>query len=240
MLLLARTEKPLHDLQARYPKQVRYLTGDVADYDSARRAVRLAVDEWGRVDGLVLNHGTLAPVARVADSSAEGWEKGFRVNFLSCVEFVRNLLLHLEMGRFLLVRERWADCVWMVSKVKEALPQLRRVKGRIVFTSSGAAVHSYASWGAYGAAKAALNHLAMTLSVEEPDVVTIAVRPGAVDTDMQTELREVYHEKMDEKDRERFSKLKKEGGLLKPEQPGNVMARLVLEAGKELSGKFVR
>lgn len=127
-----------------------------------------------------------------------------------------------------------------IKKVKEALPYLRRSKGRIVFTSSGAAVHSYAGWGAYGASKAALNHLAMTLAAEEPDVVTVAVRPGVVNTDMQVEVREVYHEKMDEKDREKFSKVKREGGLLEPEQPGNVIARLVLEAGKELSGRFVR
>lgn len=132
----------------------------------------------------------------------------------------------------------WADVVG--SKVREALPHLRRSKGRIVFTSSGAGVHAYSCWGAYGAAKAAQNHLALTLAVEEPDVVTVAVRPGMVDTDMQVELTEVYHDKMDEKDRERFRKLKREGALLRPEQPGNVMARLVLEAGKELSGRFVR
>jgi NAD(P)-dependent dehydrogenase (short-subunit alcohol dehydrogenase family) len=39
--------------------------------------------------------------------------------------------------------------------------------------------------GAYGSSKAALNHLARTLAVEEPDVTTVAVRPGVVDTDMQ-------------------------------------------------------
>lgn len=37
--------------------------------------------------------------------------------------------------------------------------------------------------------KAALNHLASTLSVEEPDVTSIALRPGVVDTDMQVLLR---------------------------------------------------
>ena len=84
-----------------------------------------------------------------------------------------------------------------------------------------------------------LNHLALTLSVEEPDVTTISVRPGTVDTEMQREIREVHHERMSEKDRTKFAGLKKDGVLLRPEQPGNVIAKLAVGAGKELSGKFV-
>ena len=125
-------------------------------------------------------------------------------------------------------------------QVKDALPALRRAKGRIVFTSSGAAVSAYSTWGAYGSSKAALNHLALTLSVEEPDVTTVSIRPGVVDTDMQRELREVHHKAMEKQDAERFFTMHREGTILKPEQPGNVMAKLVLDAPKELSGKFLR
>jgi NAD(P)-dependent dehydrogenase (short-subunit alcohol dehydrogenase family) len=84
-----------------------------------------------------------------------------------------------------------------------------------------------------------LNHLALTLSVEEPDVTTISVRPGVVDTEMQREIREVHNTAMSEKDAAKFSGLKKDGGLLKPEQPGHVIAKLAVGAGKELSGKFL-
>lgn len=125
-------------------------------------------------------------------------------------------------------------------QIRLALPHLRSSKGRIVLTSSGAATYAYAAWGAYGASKAALNHVAMTLAAEEPDVVTVSVRPGVVDTEMQRELRDVHIEKLALKDGDKFLTLKREGRLLRPEQPGNVIARLVLEAGKELSGKFVR
>lgn len=107
--------------------------------------------------------------------------------------------------------------------------------------SSGAAAHAYASWGAYGATKAAMNHLAMTLAAEEPDVTTVSIRPGVVDTEMQRDIRETHHEVMDEQDRKRFAELKEEGKLLRPEQPGNVVARLA--AGGDvagLSGKFLR
>ena len=69
--------------------------------------------------------------------------------------------------------------------------------------------------------------------------MTISVRPGVVDTEMQREIREMHNSVMDESDAARFAELKKTGGLLKPEQPGNVVAKLVLDAPKDLSGKFL-
>ena len=80
----------------------------------------------------------------------------------------------------------------------------------------------------------------MTLKNEERDVVTVSIRPGMVDTDMQTELRDKHHSTMDEEDRNKFFEAKREGKLLRPEQPGNVIAKLALNASLELSGKFLR
>lgn len=56
---------------------------------------------------------------------------------------------------------------------------------------------------------------------------------------MQRDIREKHNKEMDETDAARFAELKASGGLLKPEQPGHVMARMVLEAPRELSGKFL-
>jgi NAD(P)-dependent dehydrogenase (short-subunit alcohol dehydrogenase family) len=123
--------------------------------------------------------------------------------------------------------------------VQAALPHLRKSKGKIIFTSSGAATYAYTAWGAYGASKAAMNHLAMTLGVEEPDIVSIAIRPGTVDTEMQRELRDIHHGTMDSTDAAKFASLKSDGKLLRPDQPGNVIAKLVLDAPHSLSGKFL-
>jgi hypothetical protein len=49
----------------------------------------------------------------------------------------------------------------------------------------------------------------------------------------------VHHERMSTTDMEKFSGLKKDGGLLRPEQPGNVIAKLAISGGKEFSGKFL-
>jgi NAD(P)-dependent dehydrogenase (short-subunit alcohol dehydrogenase family) len=86
---------------------------------------------------------------------------------------------------------------------------------------------------------AAVNHLVITLSNEEQSVTSIAVRPGVVDTEMQREIREYHSTVMDQKDAERFRTLKDQDGLLKPEQPGHVIAKLALDAPKEFSGKFL-
>ena len=96
------------------------------------------------------------------------------------------------------------------------------------------------TWGAYGSSKAALNHLALSLASEEPEITTIALAPGVVDTEMQRELREVHSISMLEQDADRFHTLHKEGGLLRPEQPGQIMARMVLDAPTKLNGRFLR
>lgn len=88
---------------------------------------------------MVLNHGMLNPVTRLADADAAQWRDNFNVNFFSCVSFV-----------------------------KAAIPYLRETKGNVIMTSSGAASHGYQTWGAYGSSKAAMNHLAMTIAAEEP------------------------------------------------------------------------
>lgn len=124
-------------------------------------------------------------------------------------------------------------------QIQPSIPHLRTTSGRIVLVSSGAATSGYLTWGAYGSSKAAMNHLALTLGAEEPNITTISVRPGVVDTAMQQEIRETHHEAMGESVR-KFKGLHERGELLRAEQPGNVVARLVVHAEKDLSGKFLR
>ena len=60
---------------------------------------------------------------------------------------------------------------------------------------------------------------------------------------MQRGLREVHVDKLDKPMADRFLNAYKErgtpNGLLRPDQPGNVMARLVLGATSDLSGRFL-
>lgn len=123
--------------------------------------------------------------------------------------------------------------------MKAALPALRQSKGKIVFTSSGAAITAYRGWGLYGSSKAAMNHLALSLGDEEPDVTSVSIRPGMVDTEMQRELREGHATTLEPQVHSKFTAVHRDGKLLKPEQPGHVMAKLVLDAPSTLTGKFL-
>ncbi|KAI9782599.1 MAG: hypothetical protein M1839_004844 [Geoglossum umbratile] len=232
VVVVARSREPLETLKTQYPTQVQVVCGDLSDLTIGKKAVELAVEKWGRLDSLVLNHGVLDAVARLEDLEIEAWKRTFDLNFFSILGFV-----------------------------KAALGHLRRCHGSVIFTSSGAAASGYATWGAYGASKgmqwafvasgrpqitnasietAAINHLALTLANEEELVTSISVRPGVVDTEMQREIREVHNGVMSQNDVKRFSLLKEQGQLLRPEQPGHVIAKLALGAPKWLSGQFLR
>lgn len=78
--------------------------------------------------------------------------------------------------------------------IQAALPALRESKGKVIFVSSGASLRGTYAWGPYAASKAAMNSLCRTLAVEEKDVVSVAVRPGTVDTDVRiTSFRPLNH-----------------------------------------------
>ena len=61
----------------------------MSDASLPEKAVALANEKWGRLDSLIINHGSLDPVKKVADTSAEEWRKGFDVNVFSAVGLVR-------------------------------------------------------------------------------------------------------------------------------------------------------
>jgi hypothetical protein len=82
----------------------------------------------------------------------------------------------------------------------------------------------------------------MTLAKEEPSITTVSVRPGMVNTQMQTDIRSKFLSNMDEDDRAKFTGAFEQGKLLKSEQPGHVMAKMAIDAGlakKGLSGVYL-
>ena len=117
---------------------------------------------------------------------------------------------------------------------------MRKSKGSIVWTSSGAARGAYAAWSAYGSGKAAANHIIAHLAVEEPEITSIAIAPGKVDTDMQKLIRETGQEAMSAKDHALFVSEHESGQLVKPEQSGAVLANFALRPDTSLNGKFFK
>jgi NAD(P)-dependent dehydrogenase (short-subunit alcohol dehydrogenase family) len=212
VVALSRTQTP--ELIALSCSALMVIECDVCDETALTNAVSLAATTYGHIDGLILNAGTLDPLGRIGnpDILLSSWKTHFDVNFFS-----------------------------LVTALKAALPALRKSKlgGRVVFVSSGAAVEGPTGWGPYSASKAAMNSLCRTLADEEPELVSVAVRPGKVDTNMQFELRDKGAAHMTEPGYAKFAQAYAEGTLLKPEDPGHVLAALSIQAPKSLSGQFV-
>ena len=55
---------------------------------NARKITELAINSFGHLDGIVINHGVLSPMKRVADATPEEWRKLFDANFFSAIALV--------------------------------------------------------------------------------------------------------------------------------------------------------
>lgn len=113
---------------------------------------------------------------------------------------------------------------------------MRKSSGCVVWVSSGAASKPYKAWAAYGSSKAAVNSISSHLAAEEPAITSVAISPGRVDTDMQAELRTAGKDVMDKAQYDSFAVAHRQGMLLRPEQPGHVIAKFVARPQKALSG----
>jgi NAD(P)-dependent dehydrogenase (short-subunit alcohol dehydrogenase family) len=129
--------------------------GDVAD-PVHRSELVAAVGRAGRLDLLVHNASTLGPLPmrRLRDLGVDGLRRAWETNVAAPYALTRELL-----------------------------PLLAASGGVLLSLSSDAAVEHYETWGAYGASKAALDHLTLTWAAEE-GITGYAVDPG----DMRTQM----------------------------------------------------
>ncbi|MFD9102203.1 SDR family NAD(P)-dependent oxidoreductase [Streptomyces virginiae] len=131
--------------------------GDVSS--AAHRAALVAAARGlGGLDLLVNNAGVLGaePLVPLAVQPAAGLREAFEVNVLG-----------------------------PLGLVQESLPLLRAsAAGAVLNISSDAAVVPYATWGAYGATKAAVDLMSAVLAVEEPELRVWWADPGSMRTRM--------------------------------------------------------
>ncbi|KAH9819624.1 short-chain dehydrogenase [Melampsora americana] len=219
------TTSELKELSKSYPDQLKVHEGDVTNNKDNETVVKSAIETYGTLDGLILNAGTME-LGRISETSMDSWKRVFEVNFFS-----------------------------LLSILPLAIPHLRTSKGRVVFVSSGASVSKVAGitsvsdhrlfltdaaiWASYNTSKAAMNSLARTLANEEPELTSIAIRPGVVDTDMQVNLRQHGSKDMKAEELDRHLKLHANKELLPPSKPGYVIAALSIKIPNHLNGEFV-
>lgn len=62
----------------------------MSDFSVGTKAAEVIKSKFaGKLDGLIVNHGILEPVKRVADVEADEWRRSFDVNVFSAVAMVR-------------------------------------------------------------------------------------------------------------------------------------------------------
>jgi NAD(P)-dependent dehydrogenase (short-subunit alcohol dehydrogenase family) len=47
-----------------------------------------AIKAFGRLDGIVINHGVLLPMQKIADANVKEWKQVFDANFFSALALV--------------------------------------------------------------------------------------------------------------------------------------------------------
>jgi len=96
VFVVARTQEPLEKLKEEFPGKVEFLAGDLKSFEVGPKVISLALSTFGTLDGLILNHGVLSPVKRIANSTPEEWRSIYDINFFSCLSFVCPLFGPLE------------------------------------------------------------------------------------------------------------------------------------------------
>ncbi|OBJ21889.1 oxidoreductase [Mycobacterium colombiense] len=132
---------------------------DLADEQSVQRLVQTTITEFGAIHGLHnvgadLSEDNLGRDTTILDTGMDVWQRTLDVNLLGYVRTIRAVLPHL----------------------------LAQGGGSIVNTSSGAALGSDPAHVAYGASKAAVNHLTRHVAVNwgKHNIRSNGVMPGLV------------------------------------------------------------
>jgi NAD(P)-dependent dehydrogenase (short-subunit alcohol dehydrogenase family) len=145
-------------------RQAAVIEADVAQEETAPRAVAAALQRFGRLDGVVSNAG-ISRNKPIAKLTLEEWHRVLDVNLIAAFLFAR-----------------------------AAEKQLRRSKGAIVLISSSRALMSEANTEAYSASKGGLVALTHALSISlAPNVRVNCVSPGWIKTRDYGKLRRKDH-----------------------------------------------
>jgi NAD(P)-dependent dehydrogenase (short-subunit alcohol dehydrogenase family) len=168
LVLVARSEADLQET-SKLAGGALVITADIAARGIADQIVAKALERFDRVDALVNNAG-YAPVRLIEELSEEDWQRTIDTNLSATFYFC-----------------------------KAAWPVFRKQKsGVIVNMSSLAARDPFTGFSAYGAAKAGINLLGLSLGREgeEHGIRVHTVAPGATETGMFREIatKEQYPE----------------------------------------------
>ncbi|GAA1591736.1 MULTISPECIES: SDR family NAD(P)-dependent oxidoreductase [Kribbella] len=171
-----------------------HLRADLSDPDGWSRVAMQFTAELSAYAGdrvvFIHNAGTITPIGPASDADPESYNRAVLLN--SAAPQI--------LGAAFLRASAHLTC-----------------ERHLIILSSGAAKTAYAGWSSYNAGKAAVEHWVRTVGQEQPadGCRVIAVAPGVVDTDMQSEIRATDETVFPSVGR--FHTLKQTGALSTPE-----------------------
>ncbi|WP_050527024.1 SDR family oxidoreductase [Pseudorhodobacter aquimaris] len=162
VVLLARSVGKTEAIAAEIGRGALALPCDVSNMGSVQTALGRVAVEYGGLDVLIGNAGTIDPIARISDAKPEEWSRAIDTN-----------LKGVFYG------------------MQAAIPLMRARGGTIITVSSGAAHNPLEGWSAYCAAKAGAAMLTRAAHLEEGGngLRVMGMSPGTVATDMQVKIK---------------------------------------------------
>lgn len=167
-----------------------------------------------RIDTVIHNAGLLEPIKRIQNMNEVDYEyveKHFHLNVISVMKLTTLCIPYLKQSS----------------------------QPRIVMISSGAAKQHMPGWSTYCASKAALNSITGTLAAENPDITTIAISPGPVESNMQQLIRQTGGTEMTQQDYDKFVNLHNNNELTKEIDAALWISAAAMLTPKELNGQFL-
>ena len=161
--------------------RLQVVQGDVGDIATNERVVKDTIERWGRLDGLVINAGSLEPLGMLLPPGTRPRCIMHVTNGNTVVPVrIADIPLDQALGH---VQTNLLSALYLI---QPALPHLRRTNGetsKVVLISSGSSTTGYTAQVIYSMVKAGFNSLCRTLSAEEKGngVSVWAVRPGMID-----------------------------------------------------------
>ena len=160
VMIVGRRKEPLQETVALHKNKISFCTANVATVEG-RNKILGAIENDVVVKYLVHNAAVLHPVKRIEQLSLEEWRNHQAINVEAPLFLTQTLLSKMNYSRILNI-------------------------------SSGAAHRALAGWAAYCSSKAALYMLYMVMNAEfkNKNILVGSVRPGVVNTPMQSLLRQ--------------------------------------------------
>lgn len=142
---------------------------DVTDTDSVKQAFAKTISDMGHVDICFANAGGSGPSGMLHELSDDKWDSIVDLNLNSVVKTFREVIPHMMS---------------------------RKAPGKLIVTSSAAALMAAPGRAGYATTKAAVIGLVRSLALEvgRADIQVNAILPGFIETDMSMDTHPAFQE----------------------------------------------